>query len=1117
MALDPGTTLGPYEIVSPIGAGGMGEVYKARDTRLDRTVAIKVLPEHVAADPDLKQRFEREAKTISSLNHPHICTLHDIGSQDGIDFLVMEYLEEGDTLAQRLEKGALPLDQALKIAIEIADALDKAHRQGIVHRDLKPGNIMLIEQDHVKVMDFGLAKEVPSAAGPGAEAETIGALTEPGIRIGTPGYMAPEQLLGGQADERSDIFAFGIVLYELLASVHPFKRASHSGTMAAILRESHAPISQYAKDAPETARVTLDRLLAKEPQHRYQSFGEVRTDLRQLLQDASDPTPGPQADPTTATADGRTPFVGRESERAEARRLLERAVSGRGGVLLLGGEPGVGKTRLAEEVLAEARQRGCLALTGRCYEMEGTPPFIPWVELVERWASTVPKAAFREALGDAAPEVAKLVPELRQLFPDIPQPVELPPEQQQRYLFSNFLSFARRGTQVTPLVALIDDLHWADDSTLLLLQQVAQQVSEMPLLIVGTYRDVDLEVARPFAKMLAVFTRQRLAHKVALRRLPETAVGDMLQTLSGRAAPSDLVRAIYAETEGNPFFVEEVFQHLSEEGRLFDTEGTWRADLRVEHIGVPEGIRLVIGRRVERLSPSARQVLTTAAVVGRSFDLTLLEALGDADGDMLLTALEEAEAAKLILTVSSGREVHWEFAHGLIRQTLEKGLSLVRRRRAHLRVAEAMERVFGAHVEGYASDIAHHLYQAGAAADPEKTARFLTLAGDRALDARAFDEALRQFNDALSIQAEEDQRHTTDLRYRKGRALQSLGRWEEAIAEWKQCRRGLSRFVGRDRDMEALESALAQSQSGNGQVVGVVADAGTGKSRLCYEFLERCRERGMTVLEGRAVSHGKNVPFLPMLEVFRAYYGISRQDDDRTAREKIAGRLLLLDEEFRDALPVLFEFFGVPDPERPAPRMEPEVKQQQLFGVLRKIVQGADPNIGRFVTLIEDLQWMDSGSVAFLDAWVEAVGGTAFLLLVTFRPEFSAGWTSKSYYRQIPLAPLGQDEVGALVDDLLGTDASLSGLAGLIHERTGGNPFFAEEIVQSLVESGRLVGSAGRYRLTAAIDSLEVPSSVQTVLAARIDRLGESEKEVLASAAVIGRHFAGPILMAASE
>ena len=193
---------------------------------------------------------------------------------------------------------------------------------------------------------------------------------------------------------------------------------------------------------------------------------------------------------------------------------------------------------------------------------------------------------------------------------------------------------------------------------------------------------------------------------------------------------------------------------------------------------------LVIGRRVERLSPEARQVLTTAAVVGRSFDTTLLEALGDAEGDALLTALEEAEAAKLILSVSSGREMRWTFAHGLIRQTLENSLSFPRRQRAHLRVAEAVERVHGAKVDRYASDVGRHLFQAGAAANPEKTVRFLALAGDQALEAGAFDEALRQFDDALSVHDEDDQRQTADPLCRKGRALRSLGRWEEAIEEW---------------------------------------------------------------------------------------------------------------------------------------------------------------------------------------------------------------------------------------------------------------------------------------------------------------------------------------------
>ena len=201
MSLKRGTKLGPYEIVAPIGAGGMGEVYKAKDTRLDRTVAIKVLPSHVASNPEVRQRFEREARAVSSLNHPHICTLYDIGSENGIDFMVMELIE-GDTLADRLKKGALPLDQALRYGIEIADALDKAHRQGVVHRDLKPGNIMLMKSG-AKLLDFGLAKitaQQTNAAGLSALPTEAKPLTQEGSILGTFQYMAPEQLEGKEAD-----------------------------------------------------------------------------------------------------------------------------------------------------------------------------------------------------------------------------------------------------------------------------------------------------------------------------------------------------------------------------------------------------------------------------------------------------------------------------------------------------------------------------------------------------------------------------------------------------------------------------------------------------------------------------------------------------------------------------------------------------------------------------------------------------------------------------------------------------------------------------------------------------------------------------------------------------
>src|SRR6202048_1387936 len=229
MAILPGRRLGPYEILSSIGAGGMGEVYRARDTRLDRIVAIKVLPTHLADRSELRERFEGEAPYLASLNHPHICVLHDIGQQGGIDYLVMEYLE-GETLAQRLQKGALPLEQVLQFAIEIADALDKAHRKGVTHRDLKPGNIMLTKTG-TKLLDFGLAKLRQDAAPvtPPSELATANdPLTARGAIVGTLQYIAPEQLEGKEADARTDIFAFGVVVYEMATGKKAFEGKSQA-------------------------------------------------------------------------------------------------------------------------------------------------------------------------------------------------------------------------------------------------------------------------------------------------------------------------------------------------------------------------------------------------------------------------------------------------------------------------------------------------------------------------------------------------------------------------------------------------------------------------------------------------------------------------------------------------------------------------------------------------------------------------------------------------------------------------------------------------------------------------------------------------------------------------
>ncbi len=288
MPLTPGSRLGPYEILAPLGAGGMGEVYSARDTRLDRTVAVKVLPEHLSKDPGLRQRFEREARAASSLNHPHICTLHDVGSQDGVDFLVMEYLE-GETLASRLARGPLPLDEALRCAIQIADALDKAHRQGLVHRDLKPSNVMLTKTG-AKLLDFGLAKSTAAAtaAAPLTQAATATSpLTAAGTLVGTFQYMAPEQIEGAEADVRSDIFAFGLVLYEMVTGRRAFEAKTQASLIAAILEREPQPISALAPMPPPALERLVKTCLAKDPQQRRQTVHDVLLDLRWIAEGGS--------------------------------------------------------------------------------------------------------------------------------------------------------------------------------------------------------------------------------------------------------------------------------------------------------------------------------------------------------------------------------------------------------------------------------------------------------------------------------------------------------------------------------------------------------------------------------------------------------------------------------------------------------------------------------------------------------------------------------------------------------------------------------------------------------------------------------------------------------------
>jgi class 3 adenylate cyclase/tetratricopeptide (TPR) repeat protein len=327
--------------------------------------------------------------------------------------------------------------------------------------------------------------------------------------------------------------------------------------------------------------------------------------------------------------------------------------------------------------------------------------------------------------------------------------------------------------------------------------------------------------------------------------------------------------------------------------------------------------------------------------------------------------------------------------------------------------------------------------------------------------------------------------------------------------------RGFTKFVGRGDELATLEAALEQARSGSGAVVGVVGEAGVGKSRLCHEFVERCRRQGIPIYEAQGQAHGREIPFLPVLQMMRSYFGIAESDSDQQAREKIAGRLLLLDEAFAESLPLVFDFLAVPDPHRPAPRMDPDARQRALLEMIKRLFYTSSQNEPG-INLMEDAHWFDAGTEIFVTQAVEAIQGSRALAILNFRPEYSAPWMRKSYYRQISLAPLGPGAIKALLAELLGEDPSLNGLPDLIQERTAGNPFFIEEVVRALAESGNLEGKRGAYRLVRPIDQTGVPPTVNTILAARIDRLSEREKSLLQSAAVIGREFSEPVLARAA-
>ena len=520
----------------------------------------------------------------------------------------------------------------------------------------------------------------------------------------------------------------------------------------------------------------------------------------------------------------RTVFVGRESERAAIHAVIDRALGGKGSVVMIGGEPGGGKSRLAMEMAEYASRVGFRSIVGHCYERDEPYPFLPFVEILE---SGLGQAAslddHRRRMGDNAAELAQIAPSLRRAFPDIPQPLELPPAQKRRYLFQALSQALAFASQTRSYFFVLEDLHWADESTLALLVHLANRVAQLPVVIIGTYRDSYSENNPALTRTLEELIRLGI-RPLKLDGLTKDAVAQMLRGLSKREAPESLISLFFDQTQGNPFFVEELHRHLLEEGKLFDAAGHFRTDNTVDDIDVPENVRLIIGRRLERLDENEKLVLAAAAVIGRSFSFRLLAEISRIDVDELFGVIEKAQQMGIIVASAEGPERPFTFGHELVRQTLLAGIAVPRQQRLHAYVAEAIEKHDVGTAQERAGEIADHLLKAGLFAEHQRLVRYLALAGEAALEAAAFGEARRSFQSALSYLTADDARKRADLLASVAIAERGLEHWEEACTRLqealdiyitlgdreriaKTCTELTSTFVWAGRIQEAVRTA----------------------------------------------------------------------------------------------------------------------------------------------------------------------------------------------------------------------------------------------------------------------------------------------------------------------
>ena len=743
-------------MLGQVGAGGMGSVYRVRDRLTRQIIALKHMTTPRAAEAgqqsgntDLRLAMMQEFRMLASLRHPNIISVLDYGfDEHRLPYFTMELLEGGVTI---LEAGrGRPLDEQIDLVVQVLQALVYLHRHSIIHRDLKPANVLVVDQQ-VKLLDFGLA--------------VVRGHVEPEDRVvGTLGYLAPELITGRPASAASDLYAVGIMAYELFTGEHPFKNGEPHRIIDSIL---HQPADLTPLDDTPAVRDVVARLIAKDPADRYRSAYEPVLALAQA-------TGLPLQLESTAAREGfiqSAKFVGRELELHRLSEALEDTLAGMGSAWLVAGESGVGKSRLLEELRTLALVKGAMVLYGEGIS-EGRAPYRLWREVVRRLCLHSPVSRREAAI------LRRLIPDIEDItgmvVPDLP---ELEARAAQDRVGQVIEELFKR--QQEPVVVLLEDLHWVTPRSLAVMHRLSKVIGRSPVLIIGTYRDD--ETPRLPEQLPGVPV-------IRLRRLTRPEIATLSASMLGKAGRQrQVVDLLEHETEGNVFFMVEVVRALAEEaGRLED----------IGRKPLPEsvfagGMAHIIRRRLNRVPPEHQPWLRLAAVVGRDVDLNIMQTLLPGKIEDRLNA--GAEAA--VLEVEEG---HWRFAHNKLREALLADIDPDERRGLHHRVALALEQVYP-DSPGHMTDLMYHWGMAG---EPRQEMRYAIRAGENAFRLHASQEARQYFNRALELARAHplESGELEQLYTHYGRVLELSNRYRQAL----DCYEALLE-ISRERDERHLE------------------------------------------------------------------------------------------------------------------------------------------------------------------------------------------------------------------------------------------------------------------------------------------------------------------------